>query len=148
MARIEAYDFPDDLWYHPGEHLWLRPAREGDTWMITVGVDAGGQEALGEIVYVQLSEAGRTVTRGEAVGSVEAEKMVRPVLAPVSGTLAEVNAALLAAPRLLNEDPYDRGWLFRIQTPNWEAERGELLHGEAAVTAWIRDELRAMKERG
>lgn len=141
MARIGGYDFPDDLWYHPREHLWLLPERAGDGWLVTVGVDAAGQDALGEVVYVQLTEAGRAVARGEAVGSLEAEKMVRPVLAPLSGALAEVNAALMAAPRLLNQHPYSQGWLFRIRARDWEGEREELLHGEARVTAWITAEL-------
>ena len=148
MARIEGYDFPDDLWYHPREHLWLRPEREGGQWIVTVGVDAVGQDALGEVVYVQLTEAGRAVGRGEAVGSLEAEKMVRPVLAPLSGTLAEVNAALMAAPRLLNREPYGQGWILRMQARDWEGEREELLHGEERVRAWIIAELQAMKERG
>lgn len=148
MARIEGYDFPDDLWYHPREHLWLRPEREGWQWIVTVGVDAVGQDALGEVVYVQLTEAGRAVARGEAVGSLEAEKMVRPVLAPLSGTVAEVNAALMAAPRLLNRDPYGQGWILRMQARDWEGEREELLHGEERVRAWIIAELQAMKERG
>ena len=148
MARIEGYDFPDDLWYHPREHLWLRPEREGGRWIVTVGVDAVGQDALGEVVYVQLTEAGRAVGRGEAVGSLEAEKMVRPVLAPLSGTLAEVNAALMAAPRLLNREPDGQGWILRMQARDWEGEREELLHGEERVRAWIIAELQAMKERG
>ena len=148
MTRIEGYDFPDDLWYHSREHLWLRPEREGGRWIVTVGVDAVGQDALGEVVYVQLTEAGRAVGRGEAVGSLEAEKMVRPVLAPLSGTLAEVNAALMAAPRLLNREPYGQGWILRMQARDWEGEREELLHGEERVRAWIIAELQAMKERG
>ena len=147
MARIEGYDFPDDLWYHPREHLWLRPEQEGGRWIVTVGVDAVGQDALGEVVYVQLTEAGRAVGRGEAVGSLEAEKMVRPVLAPLSGTLAEVNAALMAAPRLLNREPYGQGWILRMQARDWEGEREELLHGEERVRAWIIAELQAMKEQ-
>jgi len=147
MARIEGYDFPDDLWYHAREHLWLRPERQGTGWLVTVGVDAVGQDALGEVVYVQLMEAGRAVARGEAAGSLEAEKMVRPVLAPLSGTLAEVNAALMAAPRTLNRDPYGDGWMFRIRARDWEAEREELLHGEVRVSAWIGAELQAMKEQ-
>jgi glycine cleavage system H protein len=147
MARIDRYDFPDDLWYHPREHLWLRPERAGDGWLVTVGVDAVGQDALGEVVYVQLTDTGRPVARGEAVGSLEAEKMVRPILAPLSGTLREVNAALMAAPRILNRDPYGQGWMFRVQARDWEGEREELVHGAARVTAWIIAELQEMKER-
>lgn len=147
MARIDGYELPDDLWYDPREHLWLRPARQGETWLVTVGIDAVGQDALGEVVYIQLTQAGGTVARGEAVGSIEAEKMVRPVLAPVSGTLVAVNHVLLVTPRLLNRDPYGEGWLLRIQASHWEAEQGELLHGEKAVAAWIGAELQAYKER-
>jgi glycine cleavage system H protein len=147
MARIEGYDFPDDRWYHPLEHLWLHPARQGDAWLVTVGIDAVGQEALGEVVYIQLIEPGQAVARGGAVGSLEAEKMVRPLLAPVSGTLSEVNRALLAAPRLLNRDPYGQGWLFHMRAREWETERESLLHGEKAVAAWIRAELQAYNER-
>jgi glycine cleavage system H protein len=147
VARIDGYDFPDDLWYHPREHLWLRPVREGGQWIVTVGVDAVGQEALGEVVYLQLTEAGRAVARGEAVGSLEAEKMVRPVLAPLSGIVAAVNATVIATPRLLNQDPYGTGWIFRMRPRDWEAERQDLLHGEVRVTAWISSELQAMKEK-
>lgn len=147
MARINGYEFPDGLLYDPREHLWLRPGREGEAWLVTVGVDSIGQDALGEIVHIQLMEAGRTVVRGQAVGSLEAEKMVRPVLAPVSGALAQVNGALLAKPRLLNLDPYGEGWLFRVLASNWEPEQKELLRGEEAVTAWIRAELQAMNDR-
>jgi len=98
-------------------------------------------------VDVPLTDAGRDVARGEAIGSLEAEKMVRPVLAPISGALSEVNAALMATPRLLNSDPYGDGWLCCIRARDWEEERQELLHGEERVSAWIRAELQAMKER-
>jgi glycine cleavage system H protein len=145
MARIDGMEFPDGLWYHPREHLWLRPEAVGEEWLVTVGVDAAGQEALGEVVYIQLIEGGRTVARGDALGSLEAEKMVRPLLAPISGTVSEVNGAVLAAPRLLNRDPYGAGWLCRLRARDWEREREPLLHGEAAVAAWIQAELDARK---
>lgn len=139
MASIEGFDFPDELFYDAKEHLWVRLAAEGP---LSVGIDAGGQDALGDVVYLQLSEPGRKVGRGEAIGSVEAEKMVRPLLAPVSGTLREVNAALVAAPRPINTDPYG-AWLVRIEASDWEAERALLLHGPQAVSAWVSAELRA-----
>jgi glycine cleavage system H protein len=139
MARIEAYQFPAELWYDPREHLWVRVEADGTT--LTVGIDAMGQEALGGVVYVELAGAGREVRRGEALGSLEAEKMVRPVLAPVSGTLVAANDAVVATPRLLNGDPYGGGWLVRIRPTRWAAECQELLHGDDAVTAWARAEL-------
>jgi glycine cleavage system H protein len=147
MASIDGIEFPDGLWYDPREHLWLRPEAVGEEWLVTVGVDAAGQEALGDVVYIQLIEGGRTVARGDALGSLEAEKMVRPLLAPISGTVSEVNGAVLTTPRLLNRDPYGGGWLCRLRPHDWEREREPLLHGEAAVSAWIRAELGARKDR-
>jgi glycine cleavage system H protein len=144
-VRIEGYEFPDGCWYHPTEHLWLRPTADGQE--VTVGLDALGAEALGEVVYVQLLDPGPTVARGQALGSLEAEKMVRPVVAPVSGVLAATNAELVAAPRLLNTDPYGRGWLIRIRAARWIEEARDLLHGPAAVEAWARAELEAYEGR-
>jgi glycine cleavage system H protein len=146
--EVEGYPFPEDRWYHPREHLWCLPERGDGGWLVTVGLDAMAQAALGEVVYVQLAEPGGLVEAGDPLGTLEAEKMVRPVLAPVSGRLREVNGAVPREPRLLNQDPYGRGWLFRIEAPRWEAERPGLLHGEAALVAWARAELEAMKEGG
>lgn len=143
MATVEGYEFPADRWYEPREHLWIWPEGGGLDLMVTVGVDALGQALLGEVVYVQLVGVETQVRGGDAVGSLEAEKMVRPVLAPVSGTVVEVNQALLASPRLLNRAPYGEGWLLRLRPSRWEVERADLLHGEAAVSAWARAEIEA-----
>ena len=139
MATVDEYAFPPELWYDAREHLWVRPDTAGA--VCTVGVDALGQEALGDVVYVDLTGPGREVRRGDALGSLEAEKMVRPVLAPVSGTVVEINDALLAAPRLLNSDPYGAGWLVTIRASRWDSERAALLHGDDTVAAWARAEL-------
>jgi glycine cleavage system H protein len=140
MATVEAYEFPADRWYDPAEHLWVAPGMDGT---LAVGVDALGAELLGEVVYVQLPAPGLAVVRGEAIGSLEAEKMVRPLLAPASGTVVEINEAVRAAPRLLNTDPYGAGWLVRLRAARWDAERAGLLHGDAAVAAWARAEIEA-----
>jgi len=149
MPAIDGYEFPDGLWYDPEEHLWLAPgpAGSGGTPTVTVGLDALGAEALGEVVYIQLVDPGVPLQRGQALGSLEAEKMVRPVLAPLSGRVAEVNARLLEAPRLLNTDPYGGGWLVRVTAERWEAEAPRLLTGADAVAAWARAELAAHRER-
>jgi glycine cleavage system H protein len=139
VATVEGYEFPDDRWYDPLEHLWVLDAGG----LVTVGVDALGAERLGEVVYVQLGAVGAEVARGAALGSLEAEKMVRPVLAPVSGRVVAVNDAVLAAPGLLNRDPYGAGWLLRLAPARWAEERAGLLRGEAAVAAWARRALEA-----
>jgi glycine cleavage system H protein len=146
MATVESYEFPADRWYEPREHVWVRPEPapgRAPGVVVTVGVDALGQELLGEVVYVQLDGARGDVRRGDALGSLEADKMVRPVLAPLTGAVLEVNAAVLANPRLLNRSPYDEGWLVRLRATRWDLERGELIHGDEAVTVWARAELGA-----
>ena len=145
MARIAELEFPDELFYDAKERLWLRPAPGGE---VTVGIDAGGHDALGAAVYLQLADPGRHLARGEALGSLEAEKMVRPLLAPVSGMLVAVNRAAMATPRLLSSDPYGGGWLFRIRASDWEDESRLLLFGSEAVTAWVKAELAVHPPRG
>ena len=114
---------------------------------VTVGLDALGVDALGDVVYIQLADPGTTLLRGEAMGSLEAEKMIRPVLAPVSGLVTEVNLALRETPGLLNTDPYGRGWLVRLDAAAWEEERASLVTGPD-IEAWVRAELAALGERG
>jgi len=146
---IEGYEFPAERWYHPQEHLWLHPGPGGDSGSreVTVGVDAIGVEALGEVVYIQLIAPGDAVSRGRPIGSLEAEKMVRPLIAPISGAVLAVNEELLAAPRLLNADPYGRGWLVKIAAAEWRAESADLLSSPGEIEAWVRAELRAHEER-
>jgi glycine cleavage system H protein len=146
---VEGYTYPEGLWYHPQEHLWLSPGpadAEGRREVL-VGLDVVGAEALGDVVYVQLSEPGQAVAAGEPLGSLEAEKMVRPLLAPVSGTVLEVNAALGASPRLLNTDPYGQGWILRVLAGHWDRECRALLHEAGEVEAWVRREVQALRER-
>jgi glycine cleavage system H protein len=146
MATIETYEFPADRWYEAREHLWVLPESPGGTADVTVrvGVDALGQELLGEVVYVQLVEPGAGIRRGAAVGSLEAEKMVRPVIAPVSGVVLETNPEAVSRPRRLNEAPYEV-WLFRVRATAWASEQRDLLHDEMAVAAWARAEVEASR---
>jgi glycine cleavage system H protein len=150
MATVESFEFPADRWYEPGEHLWLLPDAgagpggpepEGPPLTVTIGIDALGQELLGEVVYVQLAEPGTRLRRGDALGSLEAEKMVRPILAPLTGVVLEPNPAVLAGPRLVNTAPYGAGWLVRMGATRWDAECRDLLHDPAAVEAWVRAEI-------
>jgi glycine cleavage system H protein len=147
-VRVAGYEFPADRWYEPREHLWIQRGRDGAEGLVTIGLDAVAQEALGEVVYVQLVEPGLVLARRDALGSLEAEKMVRPLLAPVSGAVGDVNRAVLGNPRLVNADPYGAGWLVRLRATRWEAEQAELLWGTGPVTAWIEAEVRADRERG
>ena len=121
-------DFPEDLKYSK-EHEWARPESDG----VVVGITDYAQESLGEIVYVELPEEGSKVSYGEAFGVVESTKAVSDLYAPVSGTVVEVNDTLLDNPELINEDPYEDGWLIRIAMSD-EAELGKLLDAARYAT--------------
>ena len=113
--------YPDDLKY-TAEHEWAR----SDAGTVTVGITSFAQEALGDIVYVQLPAEGTAITAGQAIGEVESTKSVSDVYAPISGVVTERNAALDARPELINEDPYGEGWLFRLTPDSPEAIAGLL----------------------
>jgi glycine cleavage system H protein len=138
MATVDRFELPDDLFYDRAEHLWVRTEAEG----IRVGLDAVGLDALGDVVHLTLVAEGTTLQRGEPLGSVEAEKMVRPLLAPISGTVIARNATLLEDPRRIARDPYGSGWLLLLQPTRWPAEAELLVHGPAVVD-WIRQEIAA-----
>ena len=114
-------EFPEDLKYSK-EHEWARPESDG----VLVGITDYAQESLGEIVYVELPEEGSQVSYTEAFGVVESTKAVSDLYAPVSGTVVEVNDTLLDNPELINEDPYEDGWLIRIAMSD-ESELAKLM---------------------
>jgi glycine cleavage system H protein len=101
---------PDDLRY-TADHEWARV--EGSR--VRIGITDYAQDALGDVVFVQLPEPGTALTAGASFGEVESTKSVSDVYAPVSGTVVEVNAELADAPQRLNDDPYGDGWLCIIE---------------------------------
>jgi glycine cleavage system H protein len=125
--------YPDDLKY-TAEHEWVRDP--GDSaGSIRVGITDYAQDALGDIVYVQLPEVGETVTAGSAVGELESTKSVSDVYSPVSGEVVARNDALDATPELVNTDPYGAGWLFEVVVAG--ADAGSELLDAAAYQALI-----------
>jgi glycine cleavage system H protein len=103
---------PDDLRY-TAEHEWVREPGE-QPGSVRIGITDFAQDALGDIVYVQLPEVGTTITSGEALGELESTKSVSDVYAPVSGEVVARNDALDSTPELVNSDPYGAGWLFEV----------------------------------
>lgn len=104
-------EFPEDLRYSR-EHEWARSENDG---RIRVGITDFAQDALGDVVYVDLPEPGTQVSAGQPFGEVESTKSVSDVYAPVSGTIVERNGALEEKPELVNEQPYGDGWLVAIE---------------------------------
>jgi glycine cleavage system H protein len=102
--------YPDDLRYHE-QHDWARI--EGDT--ATFGITWYAQDSLGEVVFFEPPEVGATVSKDASYTEVESVKAVSEVIAPLSGEIVEVNAALTEAPERINEDPYGEGWLVKVR---------------------------------
>lgn len=97
---------PDGLRYSP-DHEWAR--LEGG--LVRIGITDYAQDALGDVVFVEVPEVGATVAASDKVSEVESTKSVSDIFAPVAGTIVEVNAELADAPERLNDDPYGEGWI-------------------------------------
>ena len=104
-------EIPDNLLY-TDDHEWLRLEDDGS---VTVGISDHAQQALGELVFVEVPELGASFTEGDACAVVESVKAASDVYSPVAGTVIAVNERLADAPELINEDPYGDGWMFRLQ---------------------------------
>ncbi|MGH1503025.1 MAG: glycine cleavage system protein GcvH [Acidimicrobiales bacterium] len=102
---------PDDLRYS-SDHEWVKLE---DANRVRIGITDYAQDALGDVVFVDLPEVGATVSTGGAMSEVESTKSVSDVYAPVAGTVVEVNADLADAPERLNDDPYGDGWICVIE---------------------------------
>ncbi len=112
---MAAFDYPDDLRY-TAEHEWVRVRDEAAAGtVVRVGITAFAQDALGDIVFVQMPSAGDQVQAGETCGEVESTKSVSDLYSPVTGTVVESNSSLDGSPELVNSDPYGDGWMLDIR---------------------------------
>ena len=102
---------PADLKY-TRSHEWLKSMPDGS---IEIGISDHAQEALGDLVFVELPEVGRSLAAGESCAVVESVKAASDIYAPVAATVIAINARLVEAPELINQDPYGRGWIMRLK---------------------------------
>jgi len=114
---------PESLRYSK-EHEWLTAAVDG---VSTVGITEFAANALGDVVYAQLPEVGTAVTAGESCGELESTKSVSDLYAPVTGEVVEINSAVVDEPALVNSEPFDGGWLFKVRITD---EPGDLLSAD------------------
>jgi len=126
--EIEGYQFPEDLYYDK-EHYWCRV--EGN--VVVMGTTDFAQKMAGEIVYVQLPLVGKSITQGKPCGALESGKWVGRIYAVVSGKVLEVNEELEDSPELVNQGPYDRGWMFKVEPSNLEEDLKNLIQGDDLV---------------
>lgn len=113
--------YPDDLKYHK-EHTWVKVSGK----RATIGITDYAQEALGDIVYIDLPEVDTVVEANSEIAEIESTKATSAVIAPVSGTVIEVNEKLADSPEIINEDPYKKGWIAIIEMNN-DSEVDELM---------------------
>jgi glycine cleavage system H protein len=123
---VDGFVVRDDLAYEMSTHMWV-DIRDGST--VRVGMDPLGLETAGTLAQLQFVEPGDAVARGEAFGSLEAEKFVGPLVAPLSGTIVAVNTAAMTDPGIVERSPYDEGWLIEMTPSALEGELEMLARG-------------------
>ena len=128
MVKVENYEVPEGL-YYSNDFEWIKV--EGDK--VRMGITDYAQKQLREIVYAELPDAGTVVKQSEPYGTLESVKAVSDLVAAVSGTVEEVNAEVRSQPELLNEDPYEKGWLLIVKPTNLQAELANLMDFNKAL---------------
>jgi len=146
MADIEGYNMPDDLIYHE-EDTWIKV--EGD--QVRIGMTDFFQQAAGDIVYVDLPFEGDEVQQGEPFGKAQSSKWIGKLIAPLSGTIEEVNYELDSDSTIINKDPYGEAWVIVLTPSDLDGEKEGLIEGLEAVTDMIKrhiEKAEKLKEEG
>lgn len=144
VCRIDAFEVRLDRAYHPDDHTWVR--RDGD--FLAVGMDALGVETTGDLAQLVLLTVGTEVAQGAELGSIEAQKFVGALRAPVAGIVAEVNDAVLADPGLVQRDPYEAGWLVLLRPVEaTQAQLDALVSGDA-IEGWFSGAIAEYRRQG
>jgi len=129
--EIQGYNLPEDLYYEEN-HFWVR--QEGD--LLVMGMDDFAQKMADLIVYVQLPAEGKKLKVGKKFAKIESGKWLGKIFAPVTGVLAVSNQELETNPKLINDDCYGRGWMYKIK-PDDPNEIQNLIHGAERVEKWL-----------
>jgi glycine cleavage system H protein len=124
---------PENLRYST-EHEWIRVENSA----AVLGITHFAQDSLGDIVYVDLPKAGAQLAKGKEIGEVESTKTTSPVYTPVAGKILEVNTALKDHPEIINQDPYGKGWIVKLQMAD-PKEAGALMDA-AAYAAFLKEQ--------
>jgi glycine cleavage system H protein len=128
LVKVDDYEVPEGLYYSE-EYSWARV----ENGKVRIGISDYAQKQLREIVFVELPSVGETITQPEPFGTVESVKAVSDLVAPVSGKIEEVNEEVGDKPELLNESPYDKGWLIVVSPTSLDADLKKLMDFNKAV---------------
>ncbi len=143
--QTNSYEIPADRAYDREHHMWAQfDAASGD---VLIGIDTLGLAALGDLAYVTLKDVGKSVKRGESLGTLEAAKMTGDLSAPVSGVIVARNNTAVSNPGLVNQSPYVDGWMVVIQPSDWENESTQLVSGDDLPT-WVDSEIKRYRSQG
>jgi glycine cleavage system H protein len=140
--EIEGYVFPDDLYYHK-EHFWAKVVGN----IVIMGTNDFAQKLAGQIVYVELPSTGRALEQGKPCGSMESGKWVGRIYAPISGKVESTNQELEDTPELINESPYEKGWICKIVPSHLDEELKNLMKGES-LAEFVKSEIIRVKKIG
>jgi glycine cleavage system H protein len=126
VVKVNGYDVPEGIYYST-EYEWAKV--EGDK--VRIGITDYAQKQLKEIVFAEIPSAGAVLKQNEPYGTVESVKSVSDLVAPVSGTVEQVNEEVQSKPELLNEDPYNKGWLLVVKPSNMDELKNLMEAGKA-----------------
>ncbi len=145
LPLLDMFRVPEGVMVHPG-HSWVRPVGTHAPGVVAVGMDDFAQQLVGPVAGVRLPEVGVDVEQGAYGWQLLSDKKAVEMLSPITGKVLEINEAALRNPRAVNDDPYGRGWLMKVQSPRLIADSKQLLAGRGArdlmASSW--DELSAM----
>ena len=143
--KTDSYEIPSDRAYDREHHMWAQfDAVSSD---VVVGMDTLGLAALGDLAYVTLTDIGKSIKRGESMGTLEAAKMTGDLIAPISGEIVARNDKTVRNPVLVNQSPYADGWMVIIRPADWENESAELVSGDG-LPAWVEAEVKRYRSQG
>jgi len=136
--KIGEYDFPEDLYYEKN-HFWAKDDGSGN---MIIGASDFFQQLAGEIVFIELPMVGTKIEQSKSFSSLESGKWVGKLFAPFSGEVIEINEELEDSPELINESPYDEGWIAKIKPTDLDGEAGNLMKTGPDFEKFIDDESR------
>ncbi len=141
MVKVDEFEFPDDLRYFSTEtdSLWLKQ----EDGKVRLGITPLGAYAAGKIKFIRLRPPGKEVKSGRSIGTLESGKWTGAVKAPLTGTIVEVNDDLKDNPSLLNDDPYEKGWITVLEPS--DMSEFEALQGADGLEEWAKNEVAAKK---
>jgi len=143
MAQVGDIYLPDEFYYHPEDHLWVRV--EGNR--VRIGLDQLALSSAQKIRHIGLKPPGRLLSKGKPFGSMESGKYVGPLKAPLSGKVAEINQAVVSKPGLVNQDPYGEGWLIIMEPEDAARDLAGLVHGEG-LQGWLEKSVEEWRNQG